>query len=267
MTDELRGLLRADLAAERPPPIGDVVGAAIREGRRLRRNRRLGASAVLVVAVAAAALLLGDGSVAERSEASVPVGAGPSSVPPGSVPVRRSAPTAPPQARTLTVHSGTLRAEGMQKKATSAAMLHLLTQLLPPGRTSHFAVAADNDLLVQLYLDDGDGPAMVRVSIGRAAPFGDEPPRGTAATVTIEHLPDNCVQDTVVGAEWPDGTLVQVDVATCLAWDGVQNRPTRPSLTTDEAIRVAADPRWGVAMDADLIDVGAKRFAGLPEFS
>jgi hypothetical protein len=41
VTDELRALLRADLGDERPPPIGDVVGAALRDGRRIRRRRRL----------------------------------------------------------------------------------------------------------------------------------------------------------------------------------------------------------------------------------
>ena len=34
MTEDLRALLRADLSGERPPPLGDLVGTAIREGRR-----------------------------------------------------------------------------------------------------------------------------------------------------------------------------------------------------------------------------------------
>lgn len=146
-------------------------------------------------------------------------------------------------------------------------MVHLLTLLLPPGRTSHFGVSASNDLVVRLYLDDGDGPAMVRVSLGRDAPFGDEPPRGGTATVTIDRTPGDCLRDTVVGAEWPDGTVVRVDVPTCLAFDGVQNPPSRSALTVDQAVRVATDPRWGMTMGAGLVDAGAKRFAALPVFA
>jgi hypothetical protein len=142
-------------------------------------------------------------------------------------------------------------------------MLHLLTLLLPPGRTSHYGVASDDDLHVQLYLDDGNGPAMVRVSLDKTAGGtvrSEESPRGATATVTIQHMPDNCVQSTVVDAEWPDGTLVQVDVATCLPFDGVRNEPTRSALTADQAIRVATDPRWGVMMDERLVRVGAQEF-------
>jgi hypothetical protein len=267
VTDELRDLLRAGLTAERPPPLGDLVATAIRDGRRIRRNRRLGAGAAALVALVLAVLRLGDADVAQRAELGFPVAAATSAWSPGSVPVQRSALAVPPRARTLTVHSGTLRADGMQKKATSAAMLHLLLTLLPPGRTSHFGVSADDDLLVQLYLDDGDGPAMVRVSLGRDAPFGDEPPRGGTATVTIDRTPGDCLRDTVVGAEWPDGTVVRVDVPTCLAFDGVQNPPSRAALTVDQAIRVATDPRWGMTMGAALVDAGAERFAALPVFA
>lgn len=144
-------------------------------------------------------------------------------------------------------------------------MLHLLTLLLPPGRTSHYGVASDDDLHVQLYLDDGNGPAMVRVALDKTPAFGDESPRGATVTVTIQHMPDNCVRSTVVDAAWPDGTLVQVDVAACLPFDG---GPTREALTADEAVRVATDPRWGVMMDDRLIALGAQQFPmRLPVFS
>lgn len=278
MTEDLRALLRADLNDERPPPLGDVVHAAIRDGRRIRRNRRLrtfGASAAAVAVFATGLVLMSDGGVAPRPEpASGPQAAreaaqetAPKTLPPQTVPIMPTAPMAPPEARTLTIHNGTERANGSRKKATSAAMLHLLTLLLPPGRTSHYGVASDDDLHVQLYLDDGNGPAMVRVAVDKSAPYGDESPRGGTVTVTIQHMPDNCVQSTAVGAEWPDGTLVQVDVASCLPFDGRQNRPTRSALTTDQAVRVAADPRWGVTMDDALVAVGGQQFPRLPVFS
>ena len=141
-------------------------------------------------------------------------------------------------------------------------MLHLLTELLPPGRTSHYA--GDDDLHVQLYLDDGRGPALVRVSVGQAAPYGDEPARGGTATVTITEAPGDCGLGTEVGAAWPDGTRVDVGVPTCLPFDGRQNRPTRAALTVDQAVRVATDPRWGVTMDAGLVTGAARYFPSVP---
>jgi hypothetical protein len=188
-------------------------------------------------------------------------------LPPETVPIVPSAPIAAPRARTLTSHSGTERAGGKQKKATSAAMLHLLTQLLPAGRTSHYGVSADNDLHVQLYVDSGSGPGMLRVTLGDSRPPTEDGPTSDARPdVTISYLPDNCVQNTTVSAEWPDGTRVQVDVASCLDFDGVQNKPARPAIGTDEAVRIASDPRWGRMMDASLVDAGEKRFGEIPVF-
>lgn len=114
---------------------------------------------------------------------------------------------------------------------------------------------------MQLYLDDGSGPGMVRVGVESSGPISGEPPGGEAVSVTIRHMPDNCLQGTVVDAAWPDGTLVRVDVASCLDQAGP---PTLPALTVDQAVRVAADPRWGVTMDAALVAAGAKQFPTLP---
>ncbi|WP_433384732.1 hypothetical protein ACQPZX_24330 [Actinoplanes sp. CA-142083] len=112
---------------------------------------------------------------------------------------------------------------------------------------------------MQLYLDGGDGPGLVRVEVDKNAPEkGAEPPRGVTASVTIRHMPDNCLESMVVDAAWPDGTVVQVEVPTCL--DDPRMPPAPPALTADEAVRVAADPRWGVTMDPRLVTVGASEF-------
>ncbi|WP_433290960.1 hypothetical protein ACQP2F_24240 [Actinoplanes sp. CA-030573] len=264
VTEDLRAVLRAELGAERPPPLGDVVGAAMRDGRRIRLMRRIrtiGAGLLALAAVVTAFVLVGDCGVADRRQEPIEAVA---ALTPQTVPPVAAAPIAPAEARTLTIRSGTASAGGTRKKATAAAMLHLLLQLVPPGRTSHLGVAADDDLQVQLYLDAGSGPGAVRVEVDRA-PFGDEP-RGGTASVTITHMPDNCVQSTSVGASWPDGTLVRVDVASCLT-DGAGTRPARPALTVDQAVRVAADPRWGVTMDERLVTLGAKEFPRLPVFA
>jgi hypothetical protein len=289
VTEDLRALLRADLSAERPPPLGDVVGTAIREGRRIRRKRRLGslmAGCAVIAAFASGVIIVGDGTVADghglSAAAPADLAASPQTVPPAA-----AAPMAVPRGRTLTIHSGTVRVDGLREKATSAAMLHLLTQLLPPGRTSHYGTVGDNDLRVQLYLDDGTGPAMVRLGIespdeiaaaaaGKPtmadsrsyAPLGDETARGVPVKVTIQHMPDNCLQNTVVEAAWPDGVLISVDIATCLPLAGGRTGPpSRAALTIDEAVRVAVDPRWGPTMAADLVKGGAKQFPRVPVLS
>ena len=95
-------------------------------------------------------------------------------------------------------HSGTESVGGMRKKATSGGMLHFLTLFLPPGRTSHYGLASDNDLLVQLYLDAGGGAGMRWVSVGRRPAARTVPARGSIADVTAAH-PDVRV---VSGPRW-----------------------------------------------------------------
>jgi hypothetical protein len=279
VTEELRTLMRSELNAERPPPLGDLVGTAMRDGRRIRRIRRLGAfgAGTAVAGVVALAATLsgpfwaGAGGVqapaaapALPSTAPIPSGA---PAPPGATPeAPLLVPPATPEAAATAsrVRIDVNHARGRQVNATSAAMLELLTRVLPAGRTSNYGVATGDDLHVQLYLDRGRGPGMIRVSMSKGAP----PPGygGDMAQLTVDHLADDCIQNTVVDAYRPDGTVVQVDVATCLAWDGIQNKPARAALTTEQAVKIAVDSRWGMTMDADLVVTGAKHFPRLPEF-
>jgi len=251
--DDLRAALRADLAAERPPPLGDVVGAAISRGRRVRRNRRWAAAGAGVAVLAVAAFIaFGAGPRLSPLPAALPPG-----LPPGSVPSIAAAPAAAVPTRTVTVRNGTQRAEGMQKKATSAAMLHLLTALLPPGRTSHYGVAVGNDLHVQLYYDAGHGPSLLRLQVDRR-PTGR--PRGPQPKVSVTHVPGDCARDTEVTAAWSDGTTVRLDIATCLASGGRTAPPAKAQLSEAEAALIVGDRRWGVAMDAGLVDQSARAF-------
>ncbi|MBL7257874.1 hypothetical protein [Paractinoplanes lichenicola] len=284
MTEDLRALMRAELNSERPPPLGDVVGAAVRDGRRIRRRRRrLGTLGAGVAGLVAVVLF---GGIAAHSEPRRPVVADPGGAQPalpatavspsvsalaraaqkspGSVPVAPTPPATTAPERSLAVHSGIERAAGPRKKATTGAMLHLLTELLPPGKTSHAAVAADEDLHVQMYLDRGDGPGMLRLTMGQLPAGGT---RGGTASVSIIPVPDNCRQSYVVISRWPDGTSVQIDVASCLAGTGRVDPPGREVLTPDEAAAIAADPRWGLVMDADLVDRGDKEFGKVPVFA
>jgi hypothetical protein len=121
---------------------------------------------------------------------------------------------------------------------------------LPPGRTSRYGVVSGNDLLVQLYLDAGAGPQRIRVAVDKT---GDGTRRDPAVAVTVEQNPGDCAVNTTIDAQWSDGTTVRLDVSGCT-----------PALSADEAVAVAADPRWGVTMDATLVGAGAARFANVP---
>ncbi|MGA5298613.1 hypothetical protein ACPCHT_01720 [Nucisporomicrobium flavum] len=234
MTEELRSLLRDELSAERPPPLGDLVGSAVRDGRRIRRRRRFAAAGggtavagVLAVAVA----LAGPYGTAPVPDAGVVVAASPSQTLDSRIP------------------------------ATPEAMLVLLRNLLPPGRTSDAAKAAHSDLQVQMSLDRGQGPAIIRVSVAGYPSL----PRAGKPTVTVETLPDNCTQAKVVRADWPGGMTVQADLATCRMTAG-GSTPTPLALTDEEAKAVVSDPRWGDGMDPALVRAGEQDFPHLATF-
>jgi hypothetical protein len=245
---ELRSRLADELSAGPEPPIGDVVDAAVRRGRRLRVARRLrvGAAALLTLAVAA-------GLVAGGAALGPVLG-------PAQGPVRVQVATA---------------ADPLVP-ATAAGLLVLLESLLPSGVTSGFAGAKDG-LTVQVFLDTGRGPGMLRVSVGTdahgaaAAVAGGEVtgpvPRKDGSKVTVAHLRDSCVQRTVVLLYRPDGIVVQVNIAACLGWDAGPD-PTAPQvLTAVQAEAVAADPRWGTLISRSLVDEGAVRHPDLPELA
>jgi hypothetical protein len=62
-----------------------------------------------------------------------------------------------------------------------------------------------------------------------------------------------------------DGTVVEVDVAGCLPWNGTSNTPTRMAITAAQAQQIAANPAWGATqMDAALVRDADSRFAGVP---
>jgi len=149
-------------------------------------------------------------------------------------------------------------ATSAEKPATRQAMLELLSQLLPGYQLSDFRSPSGN-LQVQLYLDDGDGPGMLRVTVDGPAAAANRD-RDGEPKISVESFPGNCIQSVVLVADWPDGTTVKIEIATCLAWDGTQNKPARAPLSIQQATKVAIDPRWGTYMDAGLVEAGAKSF-------
>ena len=125
-------------------------------------------------------------------------------------------------------------------------------------------MAVGNDLHVQLYYDAGYGPSMLRLQVDRV-PTGRE--RGPAPRLSVTHVPGDCARETDVAATWSDGTTVQLDIASCLATGGRTRPPARAQLSVAEAELIAGDRRWGVTMDADLVDRSASAFpTDLPVF-
>ena len=122
-------------------------------------------------------------------------------------------------------------------------------------------MAGGGALNVQLYLDRGDGPAMIRVSVAGYPSVR----RAGKPTVTVQELPDNCVQSKVVRADWPGGLTVQADLSTCLP-SGGGSEPSPPALSDEEATAVVSDPRWGATMEPALVRSGEREFPDLPTF-
>jgi hypothetical protein len=248
---DLRAKLADELSATPEPPIGDLIDAALRRGRRLRTVRRLqaGAAALLGLTVLTVAAVTLPDALGGR----------------GSEPV-----AAPPALR---------QSPRPRVPATPAGLLELLLSLLPPGPTSNYAADPEQPM-VQTYLDTGAGPGMLRLTVTtvqRGSALFDAPGNGIQATgpselpgggeVVVLQIPENCIQRTVVEVRHPDDTLVQINIASCLAWDGTANKPAPQVLTAEQAATIAADPRWGTRLDPSLEDAGAAHFPELPEIA
>jgi hypothetical protein len=84
----------------------------------------------------------------------------------------------------------------------------------------------------------------------------------SGATVLTTRISDNCVEPLAIDVDHGDGTVVQINVATCLAWNGSSNPPARMAITAAQAEQIAANPAWGAfKMDAALVRASASRFA------
>jgi hypothetical protein len=275
VTQGMRRLLMEELAEEYSPPIGDLVRHAIDQGEHLRFRRRAGvvagAAGAVVVLVAAFGLLLSvtdGGSSGSDRYAGQPAGsAAPASPVPSPLLVKDGLTFAVPAA-----------SAGPTVLATWAASLELLDRLLPGTHTGQAwgeGEATPGSTFVQTYVDKGQGPGMLRLGV---AAYGGgaldvcgigqrcyEVPG--VGRVAIDELPENCVQSKVVSLFRADGVYLQLNLGTCLAWDGARNPEGRMALTEQEAIDVVLDPRWGVRMPSELASIGAARFGSAPKIS
>ncbi|WP_327041159.1 hypothetical protein OG400_28175 [Micromonospora ureilytica] len=290
---DVRGRFRDDLARHPAPPLGDLVQQAVVQGRRLRRQRRLaqfgaGGSALamlLVVGLIAGPLGFGADDAGQPGGMTVGVPGGPvdtatpsptdspggepsgfeegAGAEQGGAPPHRFVPPTPSTTVIDTVRIGA-GPDGELLTTTPQGALELLTRLLPKGGTSGYASLASSGAgpgmpYVQVYLDRGDGPGMLRLVIYQDNLRGGPAP----GTVELTEVPDNCVQNKMVTVHHGGGLRVDLMISTCLTWEGKGTSPALPVLSVKEAIGIAANPIWGTKLPAEFVINGAKRFSTL----
>jgi hypothetical protein len=168
---------------------------------------------------------------------------------------------------------------GPKAPTTAAAVLDELLKLLPRGSTSNYTLYQDHDQTgAQVYLDGAAGLGMIRIflynkSLNMDACQGSDASDFTqvcgalpgGAPEIITKIPGNCVETLAIDIDHGDGTAVQIDVPTCLAWNGQSNPPTHMAITAAQAEQIAANPAWGATqMNAAVVKDAARRFADVP---
>ncbi|MEV4118673.1 hypothetical protein [Micromonospora sp. NPDC049645] len=293
---DVRERFRDDLARHPAPPLGDLIQQSVVRGRRLRRRRRLaqfgaGGSALamlLVIGLAAGPLGVGAEDAGQRGGLNLgssggPVGTvtpppaeSPDAAPGGSGKGADGGREGGPAGLVSPTPSATVIERvrigagpgGELLTTTPQAALELLTRLLPSGKTSGYASLRSGGAgagmpYIQLYLDRGAGPGMLRLAIYQDD-LGGEPAPGT---VELTEVPDNCVQNKIVTVHHGGGVQIDLMIATCLAWEGKGQSPARPVLTVREATEIAANPIWGTKVPAEFVVAGNKRFSTLAEIN
>jgi len=276
-------MFRDEMSSQARPPLDGLAQEVLTRGRRARRVR----TAKIASAALAAAGLAGVALVAPAAASGHPGATGWKAAAKSAGPIRPATQTAPtgganavPAAEILTTASSQAhdipQPPGSKAPTSPRAILAELLRLLPPGATSHYAFYG---LGAQTYLDGASGPGMIRIFLYKGSLNPDActsavPPDMTracstlpsGATVLTTRISDNCVEPLAVDVDHGNGTVVQVDVARCLAWNGHSNPPTHMAITAAQALRIAANPAWGATqMDATLVRDAASRFAGVPE--
>jgi hypothetical protein len=281
MDERLHSMFREEMASQARPPLDGLAQEALSEGKRARRARTAKiASAVFVVAgligagVAVPVITGGHSAATDRgavAKSASPTQSGTRTAPTGG------ANTVPAAAILTTVNSPAdiPQSAGPKATTTSAAILAELLKLLPPGATSHYAF---DGLSAQTYLDGASGLGMIRIYLFRGslnpdACTGAVPSDMTrtcstlpsGATVLTTRISDNCIEPLSVDVDHGDGTVVEINVASCLPWNGTSNPRANEAITAAQAEQIAANPAWGAErMNAALVHEANRRFADVP---
>jgi hypothetical protein len=284
MDERVHSMFRNEMSSQARPSLDGMAQEVLAKGRRARRARTAKiASAVLVAAgVVGAAVAVAVPTIAGGHPVATDRGAVARSASPAR-PDTQTAPTgganAVPAAVILTAARSSAnyipQPPGPKAPTSSAAILDELLKLLPPGATSNYAF---DGLGAQIYFDGASGLGMIRLSLFKGSLNPDACTSAvpsdmtrtcstlpSGATVLTTRISDNCIEPLVIDVDHGDGTVVEIDVATCLAWNGHSNRPTHMAITAAQALQIAANPAWGAAqMDAALVRDAASRFADVP---
>jgi hypothetical protein len=281
MDERLHSMFREEMASQARPPLDGLAHEVLSEGKRARRARTVkiasAVSAMAAVAGAGVAVpVITGGHSATADRGTVAKSASPVH------PETRTAPagganTVPVAAILTTVDSPAdiPQPAGPKAPTTSAAILEELLKLLPPGGTSNYGF---DGLGAQTYLDGASGLGMIRIYLFRGslnpdACTGAVPSDMTrtcstlpsGATVLTTRISDNCIEPLSVDVDHGDGTVVEINVASCLPWNGDSNPPAHMAITAAQARQIAANPGWGaVQMNAVLVRSADRRFADVP---
>jgi hypothetical protein len=281
MDERLHSMFRSEMSSQATPSLDGMAEEVLAKGRRARRARTAKIASAALVAVGLAGAAVAVPTIAGGHSAAADRGV----VARSASPVRPDTRTAPaggantvPAAVILTTARSSSyipQPPGPKAPTTSAAILDELLKLLPPGATSNDAFFG---LGAQTYLDGASGLGMIRISLYKgslnpgactsAVPSDMTRTCSTlpsGATVLTTRISDNCIEPLMIDVDHGDGTVVEIDVATCLAWNGHSNPPTHMAITAAQALQIAANPVWGAGqMDAALVRDAASRFADLP---
>jgi hypothetical protein len=286
MSDQLRERLREEMSGQQRPQMGGVVEAAVQRGSRARQVRRAasGVGTLAVVSAAVGVLVLSGQAAPGHSTTSAAAAGGTvtvaplvvvkavPTVSPAAKPVQKPVAVAPAAKPTPTM--GQLASPPPGVPATPAGMVQLLTESLPAGATSdHYGRSIDGSAMIEAYVNAGHGTGMVRLALWKnwgadsMCIAGDtcyKTPAGDL--VDIGGLADNCIQTRFVRVVHPDGNGIDINVASCLEWDGTTNQAAPLALTTAEAVALGSDPSWDISMDPVLVSAGAAHFPSLQTF-
>ncbi len=274
-------MFRSEMSSQATPSLDGMASEVLAKGRRARRARTAKiASTVLVAAglvgAAVAVPTIGGGHSVAADRGVVAKSASPARPDTHTAPAGGA--NAVPATVILTARSSASyipQPPGPKAPTTSAAILDELLKLLPPGATSNDAFFG---LGAQTYLDGASGLGMIRISLFKGSLNPDACTSAvpsdmtrtcstlpSGATVLTTRISDNCIEPLTIDVDHGDGTVVEVDAATCLAWNGHSNPPTHMAITAAQALQIAANPAWGAGqMDAALVRDAATRFADLP---
>jgi hypothetical protein len=264
-------MFRDEMSSQPRPSLDGMAQEVLAKGQRARRVRTAKIASAALAAVGLVSVAVTVPTMAGGHSVAADRGGATKSVSPAR-PKTQTAPTGgaksvPVAAILTTARSATSyipQPPGRKAPTTYAAILAELLKLLPPGATSHYA---SYGLGAQTYLKGAFGLGMIRIflfggSLNPDACTSAVPSDMTrtcstlpsGATVLTTRISDNCIERLAIDVDHGGGTVVQINVATCLAWNGHSNPPTHMAITAAQALKIAASPAWGATqMDAALV--------------